>query len=166
MDVALSPGIMVPAPGAWKLPSFKKLLKDLQMLMGDMTNSEESAYLSYRFKGGAMTALANSYVGLFSASPGETGGGTEISGNGYARLAMAQADWGAVTDAEPSTIANAAQKNFAQATADWATILSIGIFDASTAGNLMYFKVLGTSKTVNNGDTAKFNAGALIVGVG
>lgn len=165
MDVALNPGILVPAPGAVKLPSFKRL-RDLLLRMGDMTNTEEANYLGYRFKGAAMAQLTNSYIGLFSASPGESTAGTEISGNGYARLTMAQADWGAVVAGEPSLISNSAQKNFAVATADWATILAIGLFDAATVGNLLYFKVLGTSKTVNNGDTAKFNAGALQVGVG
>ncbi len=172
MDVALSPGVLQPHGPSIKLPSFKETFAALRGLlkMGDMTNTEESNYLSYRFKGGTMTALANSYVGLFSTSPTEAGtGGVELTAGtapGYARLVMAQADWGAVSAGEPSLISNSAQKNFVAASADWPTVVAIGLFDASTAGNLLYFKVLGTSKTVNNGDTAKFNAGALQVGVG
>lgn len=151
------------------LPSFKELVRVFRdiMLMGDMTNTEESNYLTHRFKNGtAMSQLTNSYIGLFSASPGETGGGTELSGSGYARLNMVSTDWGAVSAGEPSTIANSAQKNYATATADWLTALAIGVFDASTVGNLLFFKTLATSKTVLNGDTAKFNASSLAIGIG
>ena len=37
------------------------------------------------------------YVGLFTAAPADAGGGTEMSGNGYARVQLTQADatWGA-----------------------------------------------------------------------
>ena len=163
-----APIVLEPYAPNIHLPSFKEMKRFFErMLMGDMTNTEEANYLTHRLKNGtAMGQLANSYISLYSASPGETGGGTELSGSGYARMAMAAADWSAITAAEPSTIQNSAQKNMAAATADWATALAVGLHDASTAGNLLFFKVLGTSKTVNNGDTPKFNAGSLVVGIG
>lgn len=148
---------------------FRRLVGEVKrlgiMLMGAMTNTEEAAYLNYRFRGGAMAALANAYIGLMTVAAGETGGGTEVAGNNYSRLAMAQADWAAPTAGEPTTIENSAQKLFAQATGgNWGTIVAITVNDASTGGNATHFGALGTSKAINDGDNAKFNAGALKIG--
>lgn len=134
-------------------------------LMGAMTNLEEAAYLNYRFRGGVMAQLTNAYIGLFILSPGEAGGGTEVNGFGYSRLAMAQADWAAPTAGEPTTIENSAQKLYAQATGgNWGTVVALGVFDDPTAGVMTHYGTLATSKTINDGDNAKFNAGALKIG--
>lgn len=129
------------------------------------TNAEEAAYLEHRFRGGAaLPQLATTYIALFTLAPGETGGGTEPSGGSYARLAMAAADWAAVVAGEPSTISNAVEKLFAQATADWGTIVGVMAMTAAVGGQGTHFTALGTSKAVNAGDNAKFNVGDLTIG--
>ena len=130
-----------------------------------MTNIEEQNYLNYRFRGGAMSALTNAYVGLFTLSPGETGGGVEVSGGGYSRVTMSRSDWSAPSAAEPTTISNAATKSFGRANAAWGTIVAIGIFDARTGGTLLFFQTLSTGLAVNRHDTVQFNPATLKIGL-
>jgi hypothetical protein len=103
---------------------------------------------------GAVTA----YVGLFTAAPSDAGGGTEVSGGGYARKATAAADWNA---AAVGSTTNANAITFATPTGSWGTVTHWGLFDAATAGNLLRWAALGASKTIGAGDTPSFAAGAL-----
>lgn len=119
-------------------------------------------------------APATWYVVLFTAAPGETGGGTEVSGGGYARVAVANtsANWdlthGGATDAnadgvaDDATVQNAVQIDFPAPTGDWGQVTHWGLADAATGGNLWIYAALNTPKTINNGDPApSFAAGAL-----
>jgi hypothetical protein len=100
------------------------------------------------------------WVGLFTAAPSDAGGGTEVSGGSYARKSTAGADWNAASAGSSS---NANAITFVTATGSWGTVTHFGIFDASTAGNLLRWAALGASKTIGTGDTASFAAGALVV---
>ena len=52
------------------------------------------------------------------------------------------------------TISNNAAITFPAPTANWGTVVEYCVFDASTAGNLLFRAALTTSKTINNGDAA------------
>lgn len=97
------------------------------------------------------------YVGLFTAAPSDAGGGTECSGGSYARV-NANTLFGA---ASGTTMSNDGAITFPTATGSWGTVTHFGIFDASTAGNLLIWGALGTSKAVGSGDTASFATGEL-----
>ncbi len=102
------------------------------------------------------------YLALFTAAPSDSGGGTEVTGGSYARVAVTQLDvnWNAPS-AGDGLFSNVGDIAFPTPTANWGTITHFGIFDASTAGNLLIWGALTTSKTVNNGDPApKFTGGA------
>ena len=118
------------------------------------TNFLETEILDHVFAGAAYTAPSTKYIGLFTAAPGETGGGTEVSGNGYTRKAMAFATSGATTS-------NNAAVEFPTATGTWGTITHVGIFDAATSGNLMVYATLTASKTVASGDVFRVPSGDL-----
>jgi hypothetical protein len=125
-------------------------------MAGKTTTHEESVLNVLR--GTNITAPANVYVGLYSANPTDAGGGTEISGNGYARQLCG---FGAPSGT-PRQIANAADILFpVQTPAAYANVTGVGIFSAITAGTLLYW--VASAKTFNIGDQAKFAAGALIV---
>ncbi len=87
------------------------------------------------------------YLALFTTMPGEDGtGGTEIStsGTGYGRQAIT---WGTSSQSGGGEqVSNSADIAFSAALTDWATgasrILGIGLYDASTAGNLLYLGLL------------------------
>ena len=118
------------------------------------TNFLETEILDHVFAGAAYTAPSTKYIGLFTAAPGETGGGTEVSGNGYTRKSIAFATSG-------DTTSNNAAVEFPTATGTWGTITHVGIFDAATSGNLMVYATLTASKTVASGDVFRVPSGDL-----
>jgi hypothetical protein len=133
--------------------------------MGAMSDYLENKLIDHVFRGVSYTAPTGLYVALFTAAPSDSGGGTEVSGGSYARvnLAPSTANWastgGATTTTNPSagtsgTTSNNSAITFAAPTANWGVITSVGVFDASTSGNLLFYTNLTTSKTVNNGDAA------------
>lgn len=98
-------------------------------------------------------------VALYKTQPTIAGGGTECAYTGYARDTTAGADWAA---AGSMANTNATELSFGTKTAGtdetvgwWAT------FDAATAGNMLEFGAVTTSKTITNGDTPKIPAGDL-----
>lgn len=118
------------------------------------TNHLETEILDHVFGGAAYTAPSTLYVGLFTAAPGEAGGGTECSGGAYARQSMAFTVSG-------NTASNTSAVEFPAATSDWGTITHAGIFDASTGGNLMAYTSLASSKTIETYDIFRIPASNL-----
>jgi hypothetical protein len=103
---------------------------------------------------------ATVYLGLFTSAPGVGGGGTEVTGGSYARLAITN-DGTNFPDAVSGGKSNGAAFTFATASAGWGTVTHFGFFDALVAGNLLDFAPLTTPKTVLSGDTPSFSIGQL-----
>lgn len=111
-----------------------------------------------------ITAPTNIYLGLFTSAPSDAGGGTEVSGNGYTRIEITD-KFSAASGTGGSLSSNADITGFTADGGDWGTVNSIGIFDASTSGNLLFYTALDSSATVNNGDSFQISAGNLTVTV-
>ena len=120
----------------------------------------------------AGTGPTSLFIGLYTANPTDVAGGTEVSGGSYARVTVSSslANWagtqGAATTVASSgatgTTSNNASITFPAPTANWGVVTGFGIFDASSAGNMLFYGALTTSKTVNNGDAAPtYSAAAL-----
>lgn len=122
--------------------------------MSGFTDYLEDALLKHVFTNTAYTSPSTVYAALFTVAPSDTGGGTEVSGGAYARQSMAFSVSGTGTLAT-----NSAAVEYPTATADYGTVVAVGIFDASTSGNLLAYANLTTSKTVSSGDVFRFNAG-------
>lgn len=118
------------------------------------SNFLETEILDHVFGGNAYSAPGTLYLGLYTAAPSDTGGGTELSGSGYARLPMAMTVSG-------NTATNSAAEEFATATGSWGTITHVGVFDAATSGNMLAYGALSASKTVDTGDVFRIPAGDL-----
>jgi len=127
--------------------------------MAGFTNYAEDLVLDWLLTNGAATRPTAWYVALYTVAPGETGGGTEVSGGSYARTAVTFT----VSGTAPTTASNSSAVEFPTATGSWGTIVAAGIFDASTSGNLLAFANLTTSKTVDSGDVLRFNTGEIDV---
>ena len=128
-------------------------------MANNLTNYEETRLLKYYFRGLNLGTCPTLYIGLFTAAPGEAGGGTEVSGGAYARKSLASA-FG--TDPTGSTtISNDAEVAFDAATANWGTITHAAIFDASSGGNMVWYAALAASKVIQTGDILRFLAGNL-----
>jgi hypothetical protein len=112
-------------------------------------------------------------VALFTAAPGETGGGTEVSGGSYARVDLPplNTNWNATQGGTSGNSSgtggltdNAVTITFPTPSANWGVVTHMAIFDATSAGNMLIYGSLAQSKTINNGDPAPtFPAGALDV---
>ena len=142
---------------------------------GIATNYLENELIDHIFRGAAYAAPATLYIGLDNVLCTEAGGGTEVSGGSYARVAVTSSltAW-AGTQSAGSTVAssgtggttsNNAIITFPVPTANWgASIVSARIWDAASAGNALWCIPLTIVKTVNNGDAAPaFNAGTLSI---
>ena len=131
-------------------------------MAGSKSDYLENKLLDHVLGNVAYTAPTTVYVALYTVAPADSGGGTEVSGGGYARVAVANnsTNWPAASGGSKS---NGVDITFPTATADWGTVVAFGIFDASTGGNLLYWATLTTSKSVLNGDTAKFSAGSITI---
>lgn len=127
----------------------------LVYLAGSFSDYLEDKLLDHAFRNTSYTPATTVYVALFTVAPTDAGGGTEVSGGSYARVAVT---FGASSG---GAISNSAIVDFGTATANWGTIVAMGTFDASTAGNMLSWADLATSKAVNNGDAAQFPVGDL-----
>lgn len=117
----------------------------------------ENKLLDHSLGTTAYTAPSAVYVGLFTSDPTDAGTGTEVSGGSYARQ---EATFGAASGGSASTSATV---TFPAATANWGTITHIGIYDASSSGNLLYHGAVTTSKTIETGDTFQISSGNLTI---
>lgn len=140
--------------------------------MSAMSDYLENKLVDLTLRGQAFTAPATLYVSLHTTATTDAGGGTEVTGGSYARVAVtASLANFAGTQSAGSTVASsgtggATSNNgtitFPAPTATWGTVGWFGIWDASTAGNLLFHGALTTAKTINNGDAApSFAAAAL-----
>ena len=128
--------------------------------MSSFTDYTENLVLTWLLTNGSATRPTAWYVGLFTAAPSDTGGGTEVSGNGYARKAT-----GTITVSGTATTAtNSAAIEFDPASGgNWGTITHAAIFDASTGGNMIAWAQLTTARTINDGDVFRIPASSLTV---
>jgi len=117
---------------------------------------------------GGLPADNSIYVSLHTtAGPldDNSGTGTEITLGSYARSNASNALTWTVSQAGGVTTATNDQAiPFPQATANYdGQVTHIGIYDASTSGNLLFHGALTVAKTVTTGDTFQINAGALTI---
>jgi hypothetical protein len=88
---------------------------------------------------------------------GENAGGTELSGNGYARVSVAfDAASGGTTD-------NTAVVDFPanSGSSNWGAVAYWSIWDASTGGNMLLHGAFTSAKTIEVNDVLRVAAGDL-----
>ena len=114
------------------------------------TNFLENEILDHVLGEGArnFTPSTTLHIGLFTAvADGEAGTVTEVSGNGYARTAVN------FNTAASGSATNDGDVTFPAASGgSWGTITHIGVYSASTGGDLYFYGSLSASKTVDDGD--------------
>jgi hypothetical protein len=101
---------------------------------------------------------------LYTAAPGETGGGTECTGGSYARAQVTTGDTAfnatqggtpaAASSGTGGATANAASIPFPTPTGSWGTVVALGVFEGAPGAGLITYANLTANKTVNNGDPA------------
>ncbi len=97
------------------------------------------------------------YLALYTATPTISGGGTEVSGGSYARLAIS---FGTITS---GSMSNTSAITFSGLPA--ATITHYGILDASTSGQLKVFGALNSTAVIISGDQIQFPIGSIVINI-
>ena len=111
----------------------------------------EDKVMNHVLGGSDYTRLATVYLALFTAAPNETGGGTEVSGGSYARLAI-------TNNATNFPAASGGQKTngialtFPAASASWGAVSHWAIMSASSGGLLLFFGAFSAAKTIGDTD--------------
>jgi predicted metal-binding membrane protein len=120
------------------------------------SNHLETEILDHVFGGNAYTAPGTLYLALFTSNPDEDASGTEVStsGTAYARQTVTFTVSG-------NTATTDAAVEYSTATANFGTVTHVGVMDASTAGNLLAYAALTSSKTIETGDVFRVPAGDL-----
>lgn len=127
---------------------------------GSKSDYLENALLDHALGGGDYTRPATVYAALFTVAPNDAGGGTEVTGGSYARVAITNNGTNF-----PSAVnggkSNGAAITFPQATANWGTAVAMALFDASTNGNMLFWSTLVPTRSIFAGDIASFPAGSV-----
>jgi|TARA_Y100000310_G_scaffold275401_1_gene291914 hypothetical protein len=126
--------------------------------MAAMSDYLENKFLDHFLGTSSTSAPAAVYVALFTSDPADDASGTEVSGSGYARQSMG------FDAASSASASNTSAVTFPAASGGaWGTITHLGIFDASTSGNLLFHSSLTASKTISDGDIFKINAAGVTI---
>lgn len=125
--------------------------------MSALSDHAEKLVLDWLMTTGSATRPSAWFVALYTVAPDDAGGGTEVSGSGYTRKA---ASFNAAST-PGGTTSNSAVVSWTAAGGSFGTVTHVAIFDASSAGNLLWQGGLSTPKTVNDGDTIQFSSGNL-----
>ena len=137
--------------------------------MSAASNYTEDKTLDFWLKANsaATTAPATVYVALFNSD--DSAGGTadnleagtitdECTGGAYARQSV---NFGTVSG---GSVSNSGNVTFPAATdGNWGTITHVAVMDASSAGEVLFYGALDTSKTIDSGDTFQITTGNLTV---
>lgn len=143
-------------------------------IAGALTDHAENKLVDCLFRGQSCSIPATWYVGLDTVACTQAGGGTEVTGGSYARVAVTSslANWAGTQSAGSTTAStgtngttsNNAAITLPAPTATWGTVVSYRLWDSSTGGNAWLCSPLTTNRTISNGDAAPlFPAGALQV---
>lgn len=131
---------------------------DISFNTGGVSDYLANKLLDHIFKTTEYTVPTNIYVALATATIEDSDTGTTITepGENYARKGHDAYDAAAAGASE-----NTGAITFVTATGSWGAVTDVALIDALTLGNILFYATLDESKTIGNGDTAKFNDGAL-----
>jgi hypothetical protein len=125
--------------------------------MSAISNYLENALLNATLTNTTYTSPASVYLGLFTSNPTDSNTGTEISAPSYVRQVVS---FGAASSGSSS---NVSAISYDQATTDWGTIGWVGLYDAATGGNLLYYGALDTATTIDTNEIFVIPIGNLTV---
>lgn len=130
---------------------------DIAFTAGAFSTSLANKLLDHLLKGTAFSVPTNICVGLSTTTPTDAAANiTEPSGNAYARVT--KNTWDA---ASGGATENTGAITFPTATGSWGTITYVVVYDATSAGNFLFYAALGASQSVVNGNVVEFADGAL-----
>lgn len=127
-------------------------------MAGNLTDYLENKLLGHCTGYAAWTAPTNTFLGLYTVSPTEVGGGTEVAAGNYARI---QIGWGAPATGAQSNATSIRFPASGTASADYGTIVALGVLDSLTSGNLLWYGSLSAAVTIKSGDSYTITPGGI-----
>ena len=130
-------------------------------MSGSKSNTLENAILDTVLGGPQRTIDATVYIALYTVAPTDAGGGTEVSGGSYARVAKTNnaTNFPAASGGSKS---NGTAIVFPTASAGWGTVVAFAIHNHPTADQPLIWGDLTANKAVTSGDTAQFDVGGIV----
>ena len=118
-----------------------------------MSNYLEQQLINHMFRNIPYTPPANVYLALYETDPNENGTGLEVGitgdrGQGYARVLCP-------TFTIANGLASTTEMTFPMATRNWGTVAHMGIKDAASGGNLLFYGSLSETLTVSITNTVR-----------
>lgn len=130
----------------------------------------EDGIINHIFRGSALTQPTAIYVALFSSDPTDANTtANEISDSGYSRQDAADggvisSGWTApATSGTSRQTSNAKAMEFPPIVDGQVTVTHFGLYDAATAGNLLFHGAFDTARTLEIDDVVSIAIGALTV---
>jgi hypothetical protein len=130
---------------------------------GRMSNYLENKLIDFILRGQSYIPPVNLYVGLYSTPIADDADAEELSGEGYARVAVPRSlsVWAGTQGAgsvgassgDSGLTSNNIQIQFPIAQGEWGTALWWAMLDAPSGGNMLYYGELLFPRTVYPGDT-------------
>lgn len=119
-----------------------------------LTHQTQRKLLDTLLAAASLGAPATWYVALFTVAPTNSGGGTEASYTGYARIAKTAnaTNFPAAAGGDPATITNGTAVTFADVGSGPQTVVAVGLMSAASAGTLWMWTMLDEPKVLNQGD--------------
>lgn len=128
--------------------------------MAGLSDYAEEAILDDIFNISSWTKPASMYVALLTAAPSDAGGGTEVSGNAYARVQVTND--GTTWSRSASTVSNGVAITFpSPSPSGWGTVTHVALYDAASSGNLICWAALTSNLVTAAGTAPNFPSGDL-----
>ena len=129
------------------------------------SNYLENKLLDHALGTTAFTQPANQYLALHTASAGEAGTGTELTGTGYARASVT---FSAACDGTAKAPSSGTIEFTNSGATSWPQVCYFGVWDCSSSttnccGNLLYYGSLTNGKTIEAGDTLRFTTESICI---
>ncbi|NNU89756.1 hypothetical protein [Anoxybacillus sp. CHMUD] len=125
--------------------------------MSAISNYLENALINAVLRNTPYTSPSAVYLALYTSDPTDANTGTEVTGGSYQRQ---QITFSAPSD---GMVSNSNEILFPVATDNWGTVTHIGILDAATGGNLLFYGAVTTPKTISTNDQLKINVGDISI---
>jgi hypothetical protein len=127
-------------------------------MAGSLSNYAENLVLDHVLGTTAYTK-PTTHLALFTVAPTDSSAGTEVTGGSYARQPLANAFTASSSGASSNNL------NIDFTGMPSCTVVSIGIMDASTGGNLLIHGTLVVNKVLDDGDTLRIATGDLDISI-
>ena len=112
----------------------------------DFSNYLENKLIDATVRGITYATPSKAFLALYTTDPTKEDVGTEVDQASYNRLEVT------ITEPVDGVSTNANEMKWSTATTAWGVIAYVGIRDAETDGNLLYFTNLEEAKDIQVGD--------------